>query len=67
MDRLDSQIAEAQTRERKERELARHAAEESDRHLLKAERHADEAWSLNESDPALPPIESGLWNLPDER
>jgi hypothetical protein len=26
MDRLDSQIAEAQTRERKERELARHAA-----------------------------------------
>jgi hypothetical protein len=61
MDTVRTCLVEAQPRQLKERELALHAAEESDRLVLKAARQADKAWSLNESDPELPPTESGLW------
>jgi len=51
-------------REKAERAAASKStnAEARDVHTMIAERCADWAWSLNESDKALPPIPSGLWH-----
>ena len=49
--------------ERKERAAARSArtSHERDLHLMKAERHADHAWSLGEAHDG-PYVPSGLWD-----
>jgi hypothetical protein len=58
----ESEIEQLLDCERAERSAATHANDDEsrDRHVMKAERCADRAWSLSEEDD-LPYMPSGLW------
>lgn len=59
MTKIDALIAQAEAELR--RATATKDAAQKDRHVMRSERLLDRAWSLNEADAALPPLESGLW------
>ena len=53
-------LVNAEKRER-ERAAEKAAGAARDRHVMRAERHADEAWSLAENDPEAEPVPSPIW------
>ena len=61
---LFGEIEKLQIREAREREAAADATDIAvkDIHFMLAERYADAAWHLNESNDNIPSIRSGLWS-----